>query len=140
MMPRFGGGQRDTAIRAQPGQSLPHSGENGSANPTASMIGCSRSTVSAWPQAPTRPISSASVVSSVALSGYAYSSVRSIWTSPVSSVRHRAHSPTVGAETVPLTSTPSDTDCNCRSSSSGAPFSMATNSTPIRTGLGTVSR
>src|SRR4029077_913087 len=49
----------------RPAQSGPHSGENGSASPTASTIGCSRATVLAT----TRPTSSDSVVSSVALFG-----------------------------------------------------------------------
>jgi hypothetical protein len=50
----------------KPGQSSRQTGEKGSCMPTASMIGCSRSTVSST----TRPTSSSSsVVASVALSG-----------------------------------------------------------------------
>ncbi len=45
----------------------------------------------------------------------------------------------VGADTVPVTSTPSDTDCSVRSSSIGAPASMRMRSKPIRDGEGTVS-
>src|ERR1700736_1920441 len=60
-------------------------------------------------------------------------------TRPSVAVKHRAHSPDVGADTVPLTSTPSDTDSNRRSNSSGAPRFIAIRSSPIRAGLGTVS-
>ena len=52
-------------------------------------------------------------------------------------VRQRAHSPDVGADTVPVTNTPSETDSTRRSSSSGAPSSIAIRSSPMRDGLGT---
>ncbi len=54
-------------------------------------------------------------------------------------VRQRAHSPDVGADTVPVTSTPSDTDSIRRSSFSGARSSIPIRSSPMRDGLGTVS-
>ena len=54
-------------------------------------------------------------------------------------VRHREHSPVIGAETVPLTNTPSDTDSTRRSRSKSAPVATPAMSSPIRAGLATVS-
>src|SRR5574337_294629 len=54
---------------------------------------------------------------------------------PLRGVRHRAHTPVVGAATVPVTSTPSDTDCSRSSKSKGAPDGIAIRSSPIGDGL-----
>lgn len=65
----LGVGHPDAALGTQSGAVGVHTGENGSASPMASMIGCSRSTVSVPPSRPTRGTSSSSVVASVVLSG-----------------------------------------------------------------------
>ena len=128
------------AARRTPGtgptQSGPHSGANGSASPTASMIGCSRLTVSST----TRPTSSASVVSSVALVGIGeqLGEIDLDATGDQGSGSARTHPPSA-PDIVPLTSTPSETDSSRRSRSSGAPSSIAIRSSPMRNGLGTVS-
>src|ERR1700749_3882725 len=57
----------------------------------------------------------------------------------VNDARQREHSPVIGADSVPLTRTPSDTDSRRRSRSKGAPYAIAIISRPMRAGLATVS-
>src|SRR3984957_281975 len=57
----------------------------------------------------------------------------------VNGVRQREHSPVIGADSVPLTRTPSDTDSTRRSRSKGAPGVIPIISRPMRAGLATVS-
>ena len=120
-----------------PGQSGRHTGENGSSSPTASMIGCSRSTVSDRRRA--RPRLPRSSPRWRCPGTRTARSARSR-TRPCTGVRQRAHSPAVGAPTVPVTRTPSETDSTRRSSSSGAPARSRSTPAPMRDGLGTVSR